>query len=122
PERLPVYGDGRTVRFAATAADLPAATASVDAPRVVFVQHASDPVVWWSPSLIWSQPDWLREPRGPDVLPEIRWFPLVTFWQLTGDLAIAQEPPVGHGHNYGVEVAAAWASILHPPGWTAADT
>jgi uncharacterized membrane protein len=122
PERLPVYGDGSTVRFAATAADLPAATASVHAPRVVFVQHASDPVVWWSPSLIWSEPDWLREPRGPDVLPEIRWFPLVTFWQLTGDLAIAQEPPVGHGHNYGVEVAAAWASILHPPGWTAADT
>lgn len=120
PERLPVYGDGTTVRFAADQADLPAGTAP--SPDLVFVQHASDPIVWWSPDLLWSEPDWLREPRGADVLPDVRWYPGVTFWQLTWDMAIALEPPPGHGHHYGQEITAAWASILHPPHWTEADT
>lgn len=28
-----------------------------------------------------------REPPGPDVLPEVRWYPLVKFWQLKADIA-----------------------------------
>src|SRR5205807_1983064 len=67
PERLPIYGDGQTVRFAASGSDLRPADGSLRAPRIVFLQHASDPIVWWSPKLIWREPDWLREPRGPDV-------------------------------------------------------
>jgi uncharacterized membrane protein len=121
PERLPVYGDG-TVRFVGTAADLRTPDGTPPHAHIVFVQHASDPIVWWSPDLILSEPDWLREPRGPDVLPQVHWYPLVTFWQVTWDMAIALSPPAGHGHHYGMEVPTAWAAILSPPGWTDADT
>jgi uncharacterized membrane protein len=122
PERLPVYGNGTTVRFAATAADLRAPDGTLPHPRIVFAQHASDPIVWWSPDLILSEPDWLREARGPDVVSQVHWYPLVTFWQITWDMAIALSPPPVHGHHYGAEIPTAWAAILHPPGWTDADT
>jgi uncharacterized membrane protein len=115
PERLPIYGDGRTVRFAATATDLRPVDGSLRAPRIVFLQHASDPIVWWSPKLIWREPDWLREPRGPDVVPQIQWFPFLTFWQITCDMIVGVKPPPGHGHHYGPEVPAAWTAVLHPP-------
>ena len=29
------------------------------APRILYVQHPSDPIVWWSPHLILTEPDWL---------------------------------------------------------------
>lgn len=122
PERLPVYGNGTTVRFVGTAADLRTGQGPFSRPSLVFAQHASDPIVWWSPGLILSEPDWLREPRGPDVVPQMHWYPLVTFWQITWDMAISQSPPAGHGHNYGAEIPTAWAALLHPPGWTDADT
>jgi uncharacterized membrane protein len=115
PERLPTFGDGQTVRFAASAADLQAAGGSLRQPRVVFLQHASDPIVWWSPQLIWREPDWLHEPHGPDVVPQMHWFPFLTFWQVTCDMIVGVKPPPGHGHHYGPEVPAAWAAVLHPP-------
>ena len=48
----------------------------------------SDPIVWWSPRLLLHRPDWLEEPRGRDVLDATRWIPIVTFWQLSADLAL----------------------------------
>ncbi|EUA23142.1 hypothetical protein I553_5265 [Mycobacterium xenopi 4042] len=44
--------------------------------RVLFLQHPSDPVVWWSPDLLFSRPDWLVEPPGktaPRRCAGIRW-------------------------------------------------
>lgn len=123
PERLPVYGDGRTVRFAASSNDLRATDGSLLAPRVVFLQHASDPIVWWSPRVVWRPAGWLNEPRGRGVTDAVRWFPFVTFAQLTGDLRVGGNVPAGYGHHYGArEVVTAWAAILHPQGWTEADT
>jgi uncharacterized membrane protein len=52
------------------------------------------------------------------VVPQVHWYPLVTFWQVTWDMAIALSPPPGHGHHYGAEIPTAWAAILHPPEWT----
>ena len=103
------------MRFAASAADLRAADGALRTPRVVFLQHASDPIVWWSPQLIWRQPDWLGEPRGPDVVPQMHWFPFLTFWQVTCDMIVGVKPPPGHGHHYGPEVPTAWATVLRLP-------
>lgn len=121
PEWLPVYGDGRTVRFAASAGDLRLPGGALRHPRIVYLQHASDPVVWWSPDLLWHKPDWLTEPRAPDVTSQMQWYPLVTFWQVTADLIVSSTAP-GFGHHYAAEVPTAWAAILHPPGWTSAET
>ncbi|MBF6349626.1 MULTISPECIES: alpha/beta hydrolase [Nocardia] len=118
PETLPVYADGLVIRFAADAADLSRPGPEWRAPRIAYLQHASDPIVWWSPDLILSRPDWLSEPRGADVSPRMRWAPLVTFWQVTADLTNAQGVRDGHGHRYGSLVMDAWAAVTRPPGWS----
>ncbi|OAK51625.1 hypothetical protein A3K89_11455 [Rhodococcoides kyotonense] len=120
-EILPVVADGQHVRFAGRPADLDIGTPWAN-PRVVYWQHASDPITWWSPNLVLHQPDWLREPRGYDVDPGVRWFPFVTFWQTTFDMVFSTDVPQGHGHNYGEDAVDLWAAILQPEGWTAADT
>ena len=56
------------------------------------------------------------------MLPAIRWFPILTFWQVTLDLPFATGVPAGHGHVYTRESVQGWATVLQPPGWTAADT
>ena len=76
----------------------------VDSPwtgtRVLILQHPSDPITWWSPSLLFERPDWLAETPGRDVLEEMTWIPLVTFWQVTLDMPFAVDVPEGHGHRY----------------------
>ncbi|HLV59717.1 MAG TPA: alpha/beta-hydrolase family protein [Natronosporangium sp.] len=81
-------------------------------PRILYLQHPSDPVVWWSPSLLWSPPPWLDEREIIAGAPPLRWRPVVTFWQVTGDLLFAAGVPPGHGHRYRVrDLTAAWAVI-----------
>lgn len=45
-ERLPVYGNGQTIRFAASAKDLYDPDGTLSHPRAVSLQHASDPIAW----------------------------------------------------------------------------
>ncbi|HEV7188968.1 MAG TPA: alpha/beta-hydrolase family protein [Blastococcus sp.] len=122
PEWLPVYQNGQTVRFANGAADLNGNLDAWKQPRVLYLQHASDPIVWWSPHLVLSRPDWLRGQRGPDVSPHMPWIPFVTFWQVTADMVFAVNVPPGHGHHYTADYVNGWAQVTQPPGWTAADT
>ncbi|WP_019931479.1 alpha/beta-hydrolase family protein [Nocardia sp. BMG111209] len=118
PEVEPVYADGLVVRFASATDELNQPSADWRQPRIAYLQHASDPIVWWSPDLIFSRPAWLSEPRGPDVSRQMRWWPFVTFWQVAADLTNAQSVADGHGHNYGSLVLDAWAAVLRPPDWT----
>jgi uncharacterized membrane protein len=122
PEWLPVVDGGRTVRFADEAPDLARPPGPWGEPRVVYLQNASDPIVWWSPQLIFNHPDWLRGERGPDVSPGMVWLPLVTFWQVTADMAFSTGVPDGHGHSYRADYVNGWADVAQPPGWTDADT
>ncbi|MDH6676629.1 putative membrane protein [Rhodococcus sp. LBL1] len=122
PEVQPVYADGLVVRFADAATDIPGAPGPWLEPRVLYIQHPSDPVVWWSPDLIFARPDWLTEPPGFDRLPSMKWFPFVTFWQVSADLANAAGVPDGHGHNYGTTILDGWVAVTQPQGWTPADT
>lgn len=129
PQIAPVLDGGARARWGTPSSDdagldLFALGEDWDAPRVVYLQHASDGVTWWSPDLIFSQPDWAREPRGYDVLPEVRWVPVATFFALSIDLFVAGEAPNGHGHNFLTEYADGFAAVAAPPGWTpeATDT
>src|SRR5690606_36863466 len=87
-----------------------------------YLQNATDPVVWWSPQLLYQEPAWLEESRGSGVSGAMRWYPLVTFWQVTVDTVTSTTVPPGHGHNYRESIADAWAAMLDPPGWTDGDT
>jgi uncharacterized membrane protein len=115
----PVFRDGRTVRFANDpAVGIPPDGQAWDGTQVLYLQHASDPVVWLSPDLLLHRPDWLTEPPGPDVTSEMIWIPFVTFWQVAADLLEPVDAPPGHGHSYTLEFVDGWAALLHPPGWT----
>lgn len=122
PEWLPIYYQGQNVRFVDEPRDLQRPDEPWGQPRVVYLQHASDPIAWFSPDLLFAEPDWLREPRGYDVSPDTRWIPIVTFLQVSADMAVAINVPDGHGHVYVKAFANAWASILSPPGWTPEKT
>ncbi len=122
PEWRPVYEEGRTVRFADEAADLSEPAGPWEEPRLVYLQNASDPIVWWSPQLLLHRPDWLRGERGPDVSEAMTWIPVVSFWQVTADMVFAVGVPDGHGHKYEADYVDGWAAVARPPGWTDADT
>jgi uncharacterized membrane protein len=115
----PVPGS-QPVRFARDPAEL--RTAQPQPAKVVYLQNSSDPIVWWTPELLLARPAWLDDPRGPDVSPDMHWYPGVTFWQTLVDQFAANGVPAGHGHVYGSGVVDGWAAVAAPSGWTAADT
>ena len=121
PEWLPVADGGRQVVFAADASDLRRPAGS-RRPDVLYLQNGSDPIVRWTPRLLFDRPDWLSEPAARDVSPDMFWMPFVTFWQVTADLPFALRAPQGHGHSYREIFADAWAAVAPPPGWSARDT
>jgi uncharacterized membrane protein len=122
PEVQPVYQDGRIVRFTNDATTgIPPEGQPWDGTRVLYLMHPSDPIVWWSPHLIWSQPDWISEPPGKDVLKTMFWMPVITFWQVTADLPFATGVPAGHGHKYTSEYVDGWNAVMRPAGITAQD-
>ena len=128
PEVQPVYQDGRIVRFADDATtDIPPEGQPWEASRVLYMMHPSDPIVWWSPHLIFSEPDWIGEPPGKDVLEGMFWIPFVTFWQVTADLPFATGVPAGHGHKYTREYVDGFNAVMRPAGspptsWPASGT
>ena len=122
PEWLPIYDEGAHVRFAARPDNLGRPEAPWGTPRIAYLQHASDPIAWWTPDLLFAEPDWLREPRGYDVSGDMNWIPVVTFLQVAADMAVAVNVPDGHGHRYVKDVVNAWAAVLRPPGWTPEKT
>jgi uncharacterized membrane protein len=64
PEVLPEVGRGQAVRFGNTPNDLALPSTSWPTPRVVYLQHASDPVVWWSPRLLMHNPTGSSNPAA----------------------------------------------------------
>jgi uncharacterized membrane protein len=121
-EVAPEYRGGRTVRFTDEPQDaIPPRAQPWRDSRVLYLMHASDPIVWWSPQLIYGRPDWLEEHRGDDVVDAMRWIPFVTFWQVTADLPFAANVPEGHGHVYTTQYVDAWANVLRVADWTEED-
>jgi uncharacterized membrane protein len=122
PEVQPVYQDGRIVRFANDAsATVPPNGQPWEGSRVLYMMHPSDPIVWWSPHLVFSEPDWIGETPGKDVLEGMFWMPFVTFWQVTADLPFATGVPAGHGHTYTSEYVDGWNEVMQPAGITSQE-
>jgi len=122
PEVQPVFQDGRIVRFADDpSTGIPPVGQPWQGSRVLYMMHPSDPVVWWSPHLIFSEPSWISQPPGQDVLAGMFWMPLVTFWQVTADLPFSADVPAGHGHHYTAEYVDGWNAVMRPSGVTSQD-
>ena len=117
PEVAPVVYNGRRVRFVNEPSDLRTDLYGRELgpwgfPRIVYAQHASDPVVWWNRKMLWMQPEWLREQAGRDVSPFVEFTRFVTFIQVLADLPVAGTAPGGHGHTYNEELIPLWRAIL----------
>ncbi|MFK7821537.1 MAG: alpha/beta-hydrolase family protein, partial [Planctomycetaceae bacterium] len=122
PAWLPTYRDSRMVRFTNQRNTL-----EPNKPwgpiRSVYVQYASDPMVFFSTDLLFKEPDWLVGKRGPDVSPELQWYPIVTFLQVAFDLPMATSVPPGYGHNYApAHYIDAWIAVTDPTNWSDKDT
>jgi uncharacterized membrane protein len=122
PVWQPVFDAGRTVRFLGRDPTQPTLDKDWLAPRVVYLQHPSDPVPFWGLSALWRPPEWMDQPRGYDVPQAARWFPIVTGIQAVCDQIYQLSPPPGFGHDYATEYALGWAQVAPPAGWTDADT
>ncbi|MEM8943722.1 MAG: alpha/beta-hydrolase family protein [Planctomycetota bacterium] len=122
PAWLPTFGDGSILRFTNQDNTLDEPDRRWGPIRCVYIQYASDPMVFFSPSLLWQRPEWLQGERGPDVSPYLDWYPIVTFLQIAFDLPMATSVPIGYGHNYSPEnYIEGWVAVTAPEGWTSAE-
>ncbi len=118
PAWLPSYRDGSAVRFMNQTGLTSNATAPWSSFRILYLQHASDAVTFFDPQAAWRRPNWMISPRGPDVSPDFRWLPVVSFLQLVVDIMTAIKPPQGYGHRYSFDsYARAWAMLFDHADW-----
>jgi uncharacterized membrane protein len=120
PAWLPQFRDSRFVRFM----NQNGPTVPVDAPwgpmRIVYLQYASDAITFFAYRDAYRAPAWMSAPRGPDVSPELRWYPIVTMLQLALDMAVANGTPMGFGHVYAPEhYVDAWVAVTDVRDWPA---
>ncbi|WP_036049375.1 alpha/beta-hydrolase family protein [Bradyrhizobium sp. Tv2a-2] len=119
PAWLPEFRDGRFVRFMNQNGPTVSAGAPWGAMRVVYLQYASDPIVLFDYRDAYRRPPWMNAPRGPDVSPELHWYPVVTMLQLALDMAVATSTPMGYGHVYAPEhYIDAWVAVTDVHQWS----
>lgn len=120
PAWLPLFRDGSVVRFM-NQQGMPAAQDEWGSFRIMFLQYASDPITFFNPAMMWREPAWMQHPRGPDVTPDLRWFPVVTLLQVAADMMLGTAPS-GFGHEYAPrDYIDAWLALIEPDGWTPAE-
>lgn len=121
PAWQPVLDEGSRVRWMSQPGDTSRLSGPWDEPRVLYLQHATDPITWLTPELLWSSPEWLEpEQRGADVSPSMRWIPVITGLQVTIDMLMGQSVPARHGHNFGDVVVDGWRDVTGDAGLTPA--
>ena len=122
PAWLPRFRDESVVRFMNQHGMATEGNTRWGPIRILYLQYASDPITFFEPELLYRQPEWLEEPRGPDVTDRLRWFPVVTMLQLVADLAVADTAPPGFGHVFAAEdYIDAWVALMEPAGWDEAE-
>jgi uncharacterized membrane protein len=119
PAWLPEFRDGRFVRFM----NQNGPTVPADAPwgpmRIVYLQYASDAITFFNYRDAYRRPAWMEAPRGPDVSPELGWYPIVTMLQLALDMGMANGTPMGFGHVYAPEhYVDAWVAVTDVRDWS----
>jgi uncharacterized membrane protein len=122
PAWLPQFRDGSYVRFTNQNNALAIPGAHWGPMRIVYLQYASDPVTFFDYQSLFQEPDWMKAPRGPDVSPDLRWYPVVTFLQLLLDMTRSTTSPMGYGHVFApAHYIDAWMEVTDVQGWTTED-
>jgi len=122
PQWLPVIQDSSMVRYTGQKNSLENPEWKWGPMRFVYIQYASDPIVFFSTDLYRREPDWMKGERGHDVSSEFRWFPVVTFFQVLFDLPMAEKVPRGNAHNYSASsYINGWISVTDPENWDKDD-
>ncbi len=123
PQWAPEYGDGSVVRFL-TARGFSVPSDTKWGPlRVVYLQHGSDPMTFFSPYLAFHSPNWLGKSRAPDISPYFQWYPVVSFVNVGFDIPMATTVPPGYGHTFTPQkYIDGWVAVTEPDNWSAADT
>ncbi|MDK3072006.1 alpha/beta-hydrolase family protein [Sedimentitalea sp. JM2-8] len=117
PAWLPTFRDGAVVRFL-NQFEMPQSGQPWGSFRIAYLQYGSDAITFFSPSILWREPDWMKAPRAPDVVENFRWIPVVTFLQVGFDLLTATTTPKGFGHDIaGTDYLKGWVALLSPEGW-----
>lgn len=123
PAWLPVFGDSATVRFTNQQNHLDIPGAKWGPMRIVMLQYASDPITFFEPAMFRRQPEWMKQPRGPDISPAFRWIPIVSGLQVGVDIMLSGMVPPGRGHVFSAaNYIEAWEAASQPASWTAADS
>ncbi|MBV1927426.1 MAG: alpha/beta-hydrolase family protein [Rhodobacteraceae bacterium] len=123
PEWRPLFRDSSLIRFMTHDGFTPGMPTQWGPIRIVYLQHPSDPMSFFSPNLAFLAPDWLGSDRGPDVSPYFDWYPLVTFFQVGFDIPMATTVPPGYGHTFTpASYIDAWLAVTAPDNWTKEDT
>jgi len=123
PMWLPKFRDGSILRFTGRECSLEKWGKRWGPMRFVYIQHASDPMSFFAPELLYRRPAWLVGERGPDVSPYLSWLPTVTFLQVGFDIPMATTTPKGYGHNFApASYIDAWIEVTQPEQWDADDT
>jgi len=123
PQWLPIFRDSSVIRFMNQDGFPELGDANWGPFRVIYLQYASDPMTFFSLDLAYTEPDWLGPDRGPDVSPDLKFYPLVTFLQVAFDMIVSTGVPSGYGHNFAPShYTDAWIEVTEPRNWSAADT
>jgi len=118
PAWLPEFRDGSVVRFANQHGGLEKGESDWGSFRIAYLLYASDPISFFNPGVFTTEPDWMQEPRGHDVSPYLRWYPIVTGLQLAADVMTGNAPR-GYGHEYAAEhYFDSWLALTEPEGWS----
>lgn len=117
-EWLPVFQNGRFVRFMNQNGTPHGNTDPWGNVRFVYLQYASDAITFFDKSLFYREADWMKSPRGPDVSPMLEWYPVVSMLQLLVDMPLSDTVPMGYGHVYApAHYLNAWLEVTGIENW-----
>jgi uncharacterized membrane protein len=112
PVYAPVLSARPSIRYFSDTAELADEMVGWEEPRVAFLEHPNDPVVWVDWSIFYRRPEWLTAGnRSPQLSSQMRYVPVVTGLQAVADLAMAESVPDDAGHKYGDATLMAWVHV-----------
>jgi uncharacterized membrane protein len=122
PSWLPVAENAGLFRFFTNADKSQLSRPGWGPVRILYLQYPSDPIVFFRRDNWRKRPDWLLEPRNPQISDRLTWWPGLTWLQLIFDMMTATTVPKGVGHVYAAsDYLDGWLALTEPRDWQDQD-